>query len=306
LTPRNKKSRNVKWMGVVMAAEGQDGKVSGFIQTARCGRTLEEQIRDIKTYGNHGVSPVLRNMTLDANALGVPKDKARHSLMFGCYRPFSTPYLLRDVVRLLDGLGIDYTWLEKEYCCGLPLLPQIEAKDRAAALPMIRDFIRGNRELARDKGADQLVYCCAGCAHVAWGALPEAKGEHAYILDVLLDALEAKTLRAAPTTIAYFEGCHSSYKPFFPETSLNWERYRRFLDKIENLTIIDAPNTKCCKKQADAIVASAMENNISALVCACSGCNVALRQAGRGKVRVMSYPELLLQCFAGDEARPAV
>jgi Fe-S oxidoreductase len=292
-------------MGVAMGAEQQDGKVSGFIQVAGCGRTLEEQIRDIKTYGNHGASPVLRNMTLDANALGIPKDKARHSLMFGCYRPFSTPYILRDVVRLFNGLGVDYTWLEKEYCCGLPLLPQIEAKDRAASLPMVQDFIRGNRELARNKGADKLVYCCAGCAHVAWGALPEAQGEHAYILDVLLDALEAKSLRVAPTTIAYFEGCHTSYKPFFPETALHWERYRRFLDRIENVTIIDVPNTMCCKKQADKIVATAMQHAPSALVCACSGCNVAIRKAARGKVPVMSYPELLVHSVPGLADTPA-
>jgi len=278
-----------------MGMQQEGGKGNAFTRMAGCGRSLEAQIQDIRTYGNHGASPVLRAMTLDANGIAKPGDTAGLCLMFGCYRPFSTPYVLRDVVRLLDGLQLDYTWLEKEYCCGLPLLPQIEAADRAAGLTMVREFIGNNRELARNKGADKLAYCCAGCAHIAKGAFPEAQEAHAYILDILLDALEARPLRVEPMTIASFEGCHTSYRTSFPETTLDWNRYRRFLDTIENLTVLDVPNTMCCKKQADAIVETAVQHDVDALVCACSGCNVAIRKAGRGKLRVMSYPELLVQ-----------
>jgi Fe-S oxidoreductase len=280
------------------AGHGNDSQ-QGWVAKAACGRSLEAQIADIKTYGNHGATPMLRAMILGASGIARTRDRAENVLLFGCYRPFSTPYLVRDAVRLLDLLGVPYTWLDKEYCCGLPLLHQIEPGGREGVLAAVREFLNANRELVRERDGDRLVYCCAGCAHTARAALPEAQAEHVYFLDVLLDKLESRPLGMAPLSVAFFEGCHTSYRLPFPDTSLDWGRYRRFLDTIDGLTVTDVSNKTCCKTQADKIIETAMGRGADALVCACSGCNVALRAAGRGKLPVLSYPELLLRCVEG-------
>ena len=132
-----------------------------------CGRTIDGQIETIQSYGNHGVSPVLRSVILTAHGIPSPRDKAENCIIFGCYRPFATPFLLRDCIRLLDLLHIDYTYLDREYCCGFPLVMASSKGDRADACNAGREFNRMNLELARQKGAAKLAYCCAGCVHAA-------------------------------------------------------------------------------------------------------------------------------------------
>ncbi|EFL50204.1 conserved hypothetical protein [Solidesulfovibrio fructosivorans JJ]] len=95
--------------------------------------------------------------------------------------------------------------------------------------------------------------------------------------------------------VAYFGGCHTSYAGQLPRVALDWERYRAFLEKVDKLRVVDLPRTLCCKVKPDKIVEMALEEGVDAMVCACSGCNVAIRQAGSGRIRVMSYPELLLE-----------
>lgn len=106
-----------------MAEDLRKTPLPGWVAKAACGRSLEEQTAAVATWGNHGAPPTLRAMTLAALELGQPAATGGHVLLFGCYRPFSTPYLLRDIVALCQHLNIDYTWLDKEYCCGAACPP---------------------------------------------------------------------------------------------------------------------------------------------------------------------------------------
>ncbi|WP_029457274.1 (Fe-S)-binding protein [Solidesulfovibrio alcoholivorans] len=266
-----------------------------WVAKAAAGRSLDAQIAAVREQGNHGAPSLLRAMALGANGVGRPAVAARNALVFGCYRPFSTPYIVRDAVALLTRLGVDFTWLEKEYCCGLPLLHQAGRERSDEVMDVARESVRANRDMAGEKGADTLVYCCAGCAHAAKGALPDEAPRHAYLLDTLLDALVGRPLRLAPRRVAYFEGCHTSYRKPFPASGLDWPRYRAFLDGVAGLTVQDVAGNLCCKVAAEKIVAWVASQGLDTLVCACSGCNVALRQAGAGRIRVMSYPELLVE-----------
>ena len=103
-----------------------------------------------------------------------------------------------------------HTWLEKENCCGLPLLHQVASEDRPQMVEAAQGFVRGNSKAAAQKGASRLAYCCAGCAHVAKSVDAGGDVSHSYILDVLLDALKGQSLRVNPLKVAYFEGCHTS------------------------------------------------------------------------------------------------
>ncbi len=280
-------------------------KLAPWVEKSACGRELDTQIEAVEASGQHGAPQVLRAMTLAANGFASAPQQADLALIFGCYRPFSTPQILREVAWLFQALGVSHTWLEKENCCGLPILHQVAAEDKPQMLKKAQGYVRANTVAAAQKGAARLAYCCAGCAQAAQGMTAEPGGtpaSHAYILDVLLDALQGRPLRVQPMKVAYFEGCHTSYKRHFRQVELNWPRYRQFLDSVGGLTVYDVPQGICCKKQPERIVAAAQEAQADALVCACSGCNVALNINGKGKIRVISYPALLAQALGGMPA----
>lgn len=278
------------------------GKLSDWVIKSACGRDFETQLQDVTTTGQHGAPQMLRAMALGANGFAGSPQQADLALVFGCYRPFSTPNILREVAWILGHLGMAHTWLEKENCCGLPLMHQVASEDRPQMVEAAQGFVRGNSAAAALKGASRIAYCCAGCAHVAESVDADGDISHSYILDVLLDALKGQRLRVKPLKVAYFEGCHTSYRRHFPQTSLNWPAYRQFLEKVEGLEVLDVAGGLCCKNQPDRIVAAALDGGVDALVCACSGCTVAVRGAGQGKLRVMSYTELLARALGCEPA----
>lgn len=265
------------------------------IQTARgaCGRSFDEQIASIEKYGNHGATPVLRNVVLAAHGIANPKAKAAYGIIFGCYRPFTTPFLLRDYIRLLDLLDIDYTWLDREYCCGWPLM--VEQPENAGQVS--EGFNRKNIELAGQKGADTLAYCCIGCAYAAKYFIKEAPEQHIYVLDLIIDAMEKRKNKTKPIVVGYFEGCHAFPESCFPNVEINWKRYRHFLGSIEGLTIVDLPNTLCCKRAMSKIKERATELKLDKVVCPCNACYRELKAGFGDDIQVLTVPEILLPCF---------
>lgn len=264
-----------------------------YLDKIACGRSYETQVTDIMEHGNHGTSSNLRNDILAAHGISNPKEQAEQGLIFGCYRPFTTPFLLHDYVRLLDRLGVDYTWLEKEYCCGLPLV----TADLQEGQIQSSQFIRNNMEAAREKGVKALNYCCVGCAYAAKQAAGKAADLHRYILDLILDNLRNVKCETAPVDIGYFEGCHTFYRAHYPDAELDWPRYRSFLEGIPGLTLKDLPNKLCCKKSAHKIVQKALDDNLDKILCSCNGCYRTLKAAAGERLDVITYPEMLIDCF---------
>jgi hypothetical protein len=100
-------------------------------------------------------------------------------------------------------------------------------------------------------------------------------------------------------TLGYFEGCHTTYAAFFPGGGADWPRYRAFLDRVAGLTLVEL--TGCCKLNTEKALHQAEDRGVSALVSPCGGCVSTLGPAGRGRVRAVSYPELLLAAFEGRD-----
>jgi Fe-S oxidoreductase len=239
---------------------------------------------------------VVKTAVLAAHGIPRPKDKAEIGIIFGCYLPFATPFLVRDYVRLLDLLGVDYTYFDQEFCCGVPLVMQAtEEEELERILAVGKEFNELNLGQAQQKGVKTLAYCCIGCTHAAKNSFPDAPDRHIYCIDLVLDKLEKETLKVAPTVMGYFEGCHTFYRGRFPQVTLNWERYRQMVGKIEGLKIVDLPNNLCCKRSADKIIENAEKLNLDKILCACTGCNMCLSPAAKGKVQLVSLPEVLLQ-----------
>ncbi|WP_027180425.1 (Fe-S)-binding protein [Maridesulfovibrio bastinii] len=263
---------------------------NAFADKIASGRPFEKQIEDIETYGNHGASDILRNDVLTAHGICNPKKRAANGIIFGCYRPFTTPFLLQDYIRLLDVLGVDYTWLEKEYCCGLPLV----TKNLEKGLAQGAKFIQKNRELAAQKGADKLYYCCVGCASAARQASAGSDECHGYILDLILDSIKQRQTKTVSMKLGYFEGCHTYYKAHYPDADLDWPRYRNALGELDGISLVDLSNKLCCKRSADKIIGSALEKGVQGIVCPCNGCYKALKASAQDKLDILTYPEVLL------------
>jgi Fe-S oxidoreductase len=241
--------------------------------------------------------PVLRSRLLAALGIPKPKATAENCIIFGCYRPFTDPFMVRDYLRVLDLLEVDYTYLEQEYCCGVPLRMQKPGPERDAAVAESREFNVTNDSLARKKGARKLAYCCQGCAHAARSVFPGDQINHVYIPDLIFDRLESRKLRIEPMSIAYFEGCHTFARSAYPTGMVDWGRYRKRLTEVEGLRITDLPSTQCCKNSAQELIDRAVEMKADAVLCPCNACTASVGAAATDRIRMISLPELLLQAL---------
>lgn len=264
-------------------------------QMLACGRTTDEEVESIRRYGSHAVSPVLRASVLATLGVPKPKERGEYCLIFGCYRPFTTPFLVRDFVRLLDFLKVDYTYLEQEYCCGFPFFLTASAAELSEARSRSEEFNRLNSDLARRKGASKLIYCCAGCVHAARDTLADEADRHGYMIDLMLDCLADRRLELPPTVIGCFEGCHTFTRKNFPGVKLDWDRYRRRLGEIKGLEIVDIARGMCCKNSAEKIVDAGLKMNVEKILAPCSGCYGALLKASQGRAPVVGFAELFMQ-----------
>jgi Fe-S oxidoreductase len=261
-------------------------------------RTLAEQEETIRKQGNHGTIPMLRGGLLTALGAPTPKDQAELCLIFGCYRPFTTPILVRDILRLLKLLQIDYTYLADEYCCGAPLVMQADESTLPSIQASGNEFVRLNVESAKERGAGRLAYCCAGCVHAAQNAYPDGSDQHVYINDLIMRHLENRPLSLAPSRMGYFPGCHTFFRNVYPAAQFDWQDIRNRLDAIEGLNIVDLPEKTCCKVSAARIIDNAEKHDLEKIICPCNWCYTSLQQVARGRVELVSLPELILQCIS--------
>jgi len=263
------------------------------------GRSLDEQIEYVRKNRNHDTLPMLRRMVLQGVGIPPPKERAKNVIVFGCYLSFLTPLLLRDYIEILDRLGIEYTYLQDEFCCGLPMIQTTEGAEREKAIEVAKELMRTNRDLAQHKGAETMTYCCVWCAHLAKQFYPDEANRHLYYPDSIINRLERETLRVAPTTIGYYEGCHKGNRYYAPDVSLDWGRYRQLLDRIEGLRVVDLPHRTCCRDYPERIVEAAEKNNLDTILCSCISGYVTVGAVAKGRVQVKYFPEVLLQSLRG-------
>jgi Fe-S oxidoreductase len=277
--------------------ESQSQQWAGLVPVV-AGRTPDEQIEYIRKNEGHGIIQVLRSFVLQGAGIPKPKEKAENAIIFGCYLPFLTSLLLRDYISLLDRLGVDYTYLEKEFCCGFITIVTSQGAEAEKAREAGRQFMQINRDAAERKGAKTLAYWCHWCAHLAKSFFPGEADRHVHYPDLLIDRLERETLSVAPAVVGYYEGCHRRNQTFAPGVSLDWGKYRQVLDRIDGLKVVDLSHSVCCLDNPEPIVAAAEAKSLDTIVTSCITCHVAVGAAAAGRVQMKYLPELLLQALA--------
>jgi len=261
------------------------------------GRTLDGQIEDVRKYGDHCTTPVIRARLLQALGLPEPKPMAENLLIFGCYTPFFFPFVLRDYIKLLDILGVNYTYSLDAVCCGAPIILASPRTQQEQAIQVSKESAQKNRDLAQRMRASTIVYCCPGCARMDKGFFPDEAERHVYILDLITDRLEKETLQVAPTIVGFFGGCQTRYSAIFQDAKLRVDRYRQLMDRIEGLKIIDLPQDICCGKYSERLVQEAQKQNLDTIVCPCNGCFGEIGNTAKGRVQVKHLAEILLRAL---------
>ena len=211
---------------------------------------------------------------------------------------------LRSFLWLLDRLGVDYTYLhlpEREYCCSWTVVRQSEGKERIQAYDFSKHFVGLNIDQARQIGAKRIFYFCRWCNTAAQYAFPDIDIPLRYHLDLVVEALKHKTFpfkMDQPTRVAYYEGCHKGHEIMAPNCKFDWPAYRKLLDIIDGVEVIDLPSKGCCMVTAvsERLVNQAIEAGASELITPCTSCSLHIQEVSHSKkfpVKLIS--DLLLE-----------
>lgn len=269
-------------------------------EMVQAGRNLEQLSEDIKRNGLVYTVPLLRDAVLGGLGIRRKRGGAENVVMMGC-ACFGTLDAVWSAFRLLDALGIDYTLLEKEYCCGAPMITyQLRRdEDRKEADRAAKEFTGMNIDQARELGAKRILYLCSWCIYIARRFYPDCDVEQLYYLDILDEPMREAALRLnQPTGIAYFPGGQHRSWVFAPDRDwdLNWPNYRMWLDRIDGLRVLDIPKY-CCVIAPDAIFQRAQKYNMSTLVTPCMACYGRLRRRAPQEMKVKFLSDLLLEAL---------
>ena len=178
---------------------------------------------------------------------------ADNVVVMGCFC-FGVLLTVRSFCLLLNRLGVDYVFLQKEYCCGAPLLGSmyLRGEDVKRGEELAKEVLGHNISQAKQQGAKNVIYFCIWCAVLAKRFFPRGDINQMFFADVLVDRLKDVKL-SLKGRIGYYRGCFRQTSMYFPRDSsdtslaLDWSAYRDLLNKVEGLEIIDIPSHYCCK-----------------------------------------------------------
>lgn len=266
-----------------------------LVKLSVAGRNFQEQIADINKEGLIGRPSTLRYFVLRSLGLSQPKEQAENIICFGCYPLFIRLNEIRAYLSLLDRLGIEYSYLEKEYCCGLGLIERTTGAEREQGIIEAKKFIGLNIAGAENQKTRNMVHSCIWCVYIARRLYPQHKLTQKYALDILVDRMPRDSLSVKPLRVGYYEGCHSRGATIAPGVKFDWTGYRGLLEAVKGLEIIDLPKKLCCLTDIDKIAQEIAARKLSAVVCPCNGC--ASRLKNIKTVQIKSIPEILLEAL---------
>ena len=224
-------------------------------------------------------------------------EKAEYVITTGCTPPEALPHVFRAFKELLDYLKIDYSLLDKEYCCGwVPLgQPAVMAKneeDIAKAKELSRDFVVENFRQAEAMGAKAIVNFCAACEPTYTNYAGETNLE-LISQSELLDRFYQKG--KLDQEIDYYAGCYR-FRRRITDKPVDIDPPLRLLNKIEGLKVNYLDNNLCCyiPPMLDQLADSIKSKTVVTICVGCTG-NVTNKLKEKGDYQVKMLPEILLE-----------
>jgi hypothetical protein len=262
-------------------------------------RGIDKVKEDIHREGMFLTPALLRNSIIGGLEIKRRWGSGENMVIIGC-ACYGTAIPLLNFFHLLVQLNIDYSILNKEYCCGAPLIyKQIwdgEARDEADKAA--KEFTGLNIKLAKEQDCKRVVYFCLWCAYIAKRFNEDSPIELLYFPDFLKPYLDKVNL-SCNDRVGYFGGVPHRKPVLFPEESweFDWEMYRGLLSEVKGLDVVDIPRKNCCQIEDKAIWKFMEEEGLKTLVTPCiTGYGGLSRRAPKG-IKVMFLTDLFLKAL---------
>ena len=270
------------------------------------GRTVDQVEQDIWSQGPFYSCLTLRNAIIGGLEIRVKKkgQPVENVIQIGCAGP-GVAMPLKAYCELLKRLGVDYGFLHKEHCCGLPLIEKraiegFKETESRQQYQACKDYIGANIAMARELKAKAIYHFCIWCWIIARRFYPDCDVAQRYYPDILVDLLKDRPLAVKPQTVAYFPGGTHGWAVAAGENAnwdADWPGYRSLLDRVEGLKVVDVPNY-CCQVITKPIYDRAKP--YGTLLTNCVRCYGNLQRKAPPGIRVRSLPDFLLEALGPE------
>lgn len=259
----------------------------------------ENSIENIRKYGVAlGTGERKRQIVVDEVGFPIGK-QAKNVIITGCFHAEGMPQVFHAFKKVLDNFKIDYTLLNKEYCCGwMPIgQPAVIAKnedDIARFKQISKEFIVENFRQAEELGAESIVLFCGACEpnYTNYKDLTELEViPYHELIDryFKVGKLERK--------IDYYAGCYR-FRRRITDKPVDVEPAVRVLQKIKGLEINYIDDKLCCsipphmEQIVDAIRSGSVVN-------ICTGCYYSLKAklGGKAGLEIRMLPEIVWEAI---------
>jgi len=261
----------------------------------------EKSVENIRKYGIAvGTGEKKRQILVEDIGFPIGK-KAEYVIITGCFQAEGMTHVFRAFKDFLDYFKIDYTLLDKEYCCGwMPIgQPAVIAKneeDIARFKEISKEFIVENFRQAKELGAKSIVLFCGACEpnYTNYKDLTELEviPYHGLIGRYFKKGkLERK--------IDYYAGCYR-FRRRITDKPVDVEPALRILKKIEGLEVNYIDDKLCCNipPHQEQLVGAIKSNEV---VNICTGCYYSLtaKLMDKPAVKVKMVPEVVWEAVSG-------
>lgn len=261
---------------------------------------------------------------------GPKAEKADLVYFVGCTAAYRQSDVARSTVRLLEKLGLDFSVLRDEVCCGSPAL-------RIGQISAVKQLIEKNLEVLRSAGAQKVLFSCAGCYRTFKVDYPKYAGklpfEVVHAVEFFADLLDKKVLTPSKPfsqKVTWHDPCHlgrhitahvkgrasietSEVKKFRQEW---FEKPRRILKSIPGTELVEMYRNRedawCCgagggvksaypdlaSETAQERIREAEATGANSLITACPFCLTNLSEAAKAMssdITVLDLSQLLEQ-----------
>lgn len=261
----------------------------------------DRAVQNIRKYGiSSGTGEKKKQKLLED--IGFPAGKrAEYAIITGCFQYKNMPHVLLAFKQLLDHLKVDYTLLNKEYCCGWMTIgqPAVISKndeDIARFKEFSQEFISENIKQARELGARSIVLFCAACEPNYTNNRNSTDLEVISYSELIDRYFKAGKLEKK---IDYYAGCYR-FRRRITDKPVDIEPAVRVLRKIEGLEVNYIDNKLCCNvsPHMEQLAGTIKSNSI---VNICSGCYQAIKSkmGEKADLEVKMLPEIVWEAVQG-------
>jgi len=235
-------------------------------------------------------------------------ERASYIYFAGCTAALRLPEIAISTVKILDYLGLDFTIIKEEPCCGSVLL-------RTGYRKQAKELARENIEKFKELGAEKIITSCGGCYRTFKVDYPKLVGdigvEIVHTSELLAELPKAKEVKKLTGKVTYHDPCHIGRALGL------FEPPRRVIKNL-GLDLVEMDHTKddarCCGagggvrsalpelsiKIAKTRLQEAEQTGAESLISTCPFCKRNLKDAAKelkSKIEVLDLTEIFTRAL---------